>query len=141
MAAAAQKPGVIVRNEGDVAAALAGAPKKLESVYEVPFLVHAAMEPINCTVHVRPDRCEVWTGSQVLSRAQAVAAKTAGLPLSKVGVHNHYLGGGFGRRLEGDFVPQAVRIAQKVHGPVKVIWTRAEDIQHDVYRPYYYDRL
>jgi len=141
LAAAAQTPGVVVRNEGDAAAALAIAPTKLESVYEVPFLAHAAMEPINCTVHVRPDRCEVWTGSQVLSRAQAGAAKVTGLPLDKVVVHNHYLGGGFGRRLEFDYVTQAVRIAKQVEGPVKVIWTREEDIQHDVFRPYYYDRL
>ena len=141
LAQAAQSPGVVVRTEGDAAAAVAGAPKKLESVYEVPFLAHATMEPINCTVHVRPDRCEVWTGSQVLSRAQASAAEVTGLPLSKVTVHNHYLGGGFGRRLEFDYVPQAVRIAKQVEGPVKVIWTREEDIQHDVYRPYYYDRI
>src|SRR2546422_4509403 len=99
LAAAAQKPGVVVRNEGDAAAAIAGAPTKMEAVYQVPFLAHAAMEPINCTMHVRPDRCEVWTGSQVLSRAQAAAAKVTGLPLEKVLVHNHYLGGGFGRRL------------------------------------------
>src|SRR6266850_5872672 len=99
------------------------------------------MEPINCTVHVRPDRCEVWTGSQVLTRAQATAAKVTGLPLDKVIVHNHYLGGGFGRRLEHDYVTQAVRIAKQVEGPVKVIWTREEDIRHDVYRPYYYDRV
>src|SRR5258706_8808136 len=141
LAAAAETPGVVVRNEGDAVAALAGAPKKLESVYEVPFLAHAAMEPINCTVHVRPDRCEVWTGSQVLSRAQGGAAKVTGLPLDKVVVHNHYLGGGFGRRLEFDYVTQAVRIAKEVEGPVKVIWTREEDIQHDVYRPHYYDRI
>jgi len=141
LAAAAQKPGVVVRNEGDAAAALAAAPRKLEAVYEVPFLAHAAMEPINCTAHVRPDRCEVWTGSQVLGRAQGGAAKVTGLPLEKVVVHNHYLGGGFGRRLEFDYVTQAVRIAQQVEGPVKVIWTREEDIRHDVYRPYYYDRI
>ena len=141
LAAAAQSPGVVVRNEGDAPAAVAGAPKKVESVYEVPFLAHAAMEPINCTVHVRPDRCEVWTGSQVLSRAQGGAAKVTGLPLDKVVVHNHYLGGGFGRRLEFDYVTQAVRIAKQVEGPVKVIWTREEDIRHDVYRPYYYDRM
>jgi len=141
LAAAAQSPGVVVRNEGDAHAAVAGAPKKVESVYEVPFLAHAAMEPINCTVHVRPDRCEVWTGSQVLSRAQGGAAKVTGLPLDKVVVHNHYLGGGFGRRLEFDYVTQAVRIAKQVEGPVKVIWTREEDIRHDVYRPYYYDRM
>jgi isoquinoline 1-oxidoreductase subunit beta len=141
LAAAAQTLGAVVRREGDAAAALAGAPKKIETVYEVPFLAHAAMEPMNCTVHFRPDRCEVWTGTQVLTRAQRGAAEAAGLPAEKVVVHNHYLGGGFGRRLEFDNVPQAVRIAKQVEGPVKVIWTREEDIQHDVYRPYYYDRL
>jgi len=141
LAAAVQTPGVVARKEGDAAAGIAGAPTKMEAVYQVPFLAHAAMEPMNCTVHVRPDRCEVWTGSQVLTRAQATAAKVTGLPLEKVVVHNHYLGGGFGRRLEFDYVTQAVRIAQQVDGPVKVIWTREEDIQHDVYRPYYYDRV
>jgi len=141
LAAATQTPGVVARKEGDAAAAIANAPTKMEAVYQVPFLAHAAMEPINCTVHVRPDRCEVWTGSQVLTRAQATAAKVTGLPLEKVIVHNHYLGGGFGRRLEHDYVTQAVRIAKQVEGPVKVIWTREEDIRHDVYRPYYYDRV
>jgi isoquinoline 1-oxidoreductase subunit beta len=141
LAAAAQTPGVVVRNEGDAAAAVGGAPRKIESVYEVPFLAHAAMEPINCTVHVRPDHCEVWTGTQVLTRAHRGAAKAAGLPVEKVMIHNHYLGGGFGRRLEFDYVTQAVLIGQKVDGPVKVIWSREEDIRHDVYRPYYYDRM
>ena len=141
LAAAVQTPGVVARKEGDAVAAIASAPAKMEAVYQVPFLAHAAMEPLNCTVHVRPNRCEVWTGSQVLTRAQATAAKVTGLPLDKVVVHNHYLGGGFGRRLEHDYVTQAVRIAQHVDGPVKVVWTREEDIQHDVYRPYYYDRL
>jgi len=142
LAAAAQTPGVVVRKDGgDAAAAIAAAPRKIEAVYEAPFLAHAAMEPVNCTVHVRPDSCEVWTGSQVLTRAQAGAAKVTGLPLEKVVVHNYYLGGAFGRRLEFDYVPQAVRIAQQVAGPVKVIWTREEDIQHDVYRPHYYDRI
>jgi len=141
LAAATQTPGVVARKEGDAAAAIAGAPTKMEAVYQVPFLAHAAMEPINCTVHVRPDRCEVWTGSQVLTRAQATAAKVTGLPLEKVVVHNHLLGGGFGRRLEHDYATQAVRIAKQVDGPVKVIWTREEDIRHDVYRPYYYDRI
>src|SRR5262244_3522257 len=141
LAAAAQTPGVVVRNEGDAPAVLAGATQKLESVYEVPFLAHATMEPMNCTVRLSPDRCEIWTGTQVITRAQGGAARITGLPLDKVEVHNHYLGGGFGRRLEYDFVLQAVRIAQQVEGPVKVIWTREEDIQHDVYRPYYYDRM
>src|SRR5712672_3226006 len=141
LAAAAETPGVVARNEGDAPGVIAGASRKIESVYEAPFLAHAALEPINCTVHVRPDRCEVWTGSQVLSRVQAAAAKVTGLPLEKVVVHNFYLGGGFGRRLEVDYVPQAVRIGQQVQGPVKVIWTREEDIRHDVVRPYYYDRI
>jgi isoquinoline 1-oxidoreductase subunit beta len=141
LAAASETPGVVVRNDGDAPAALAGASKKLESVYEAPFLAHAALEPINCTVHVRPDRCEVWGGSQVLARVQAAAAQVTGLPPEKVVVHNFYLGGAFGRRLEVDYVPQAVRIGQQVQGPVKVIWTREEDVQHDVYRPYYYDRF
>jgi isoquinoline 1-oxidoreductase beta subunit len=141
LAAAAETPGVVARNEGDAAAAMAGAATTAEAVYEAPFLAHATMEPVNCTVHVRPDGCEVWTGSQVLSRAQATAAQVTGLPLEKVVVHNHLLGGGFGRRLEVDYVTQAVRIAKQVEGPVKVIWTREEDVQHDVYRPYYYDRI
>ncbi len=96
---------------------------------------------MNCTVHVRKDGCEVWVGSQVVARAQAVAAKTAGLPLDKVVVHNHLIGGGFGRRLEIDGVIRAVQIAQHVDGPVKVVWTREEDIQHDMYRPYFFDRM
>ena len=139
--AASQQPGVVARKQGDAAAALAGAASRIEAVYQVPFLAHTTLEPPNCTVHVRPDGCEVWTGSQVLSRAQATAAKVTGLPLEKVVVHNHLLGGGFGRRLEHDYVTQAVRIAKQVEGPVKVVWTREEDVQHDVYRPYYYDRL
>ena len=141
LAAAAATPGVVARKEGDAAAAIAGAATKLEAVYQAPFLAHTTMEPINCTVHVRPDGCEVWTGSQVLARAQATAAQVSGLPLEKVVVHNHFLGGGFGRRLEVDYVTQAVRIAQQVDGPVKVVWTREEDVQHDVFRPYYYDRI
>src|SRR2546430_34973 len=108
---------------------------------QVPVLAHAAMEPVNGTVHVRNGGCEVWTGSQVLSRVQATAAQVTGFPLEKVVVHNHLLGGGFGRRLEVDFETKAVRIAKEVEGPVKVVWTREEDIQHDVYRPYYYDRI
>jgi isoquinoline 1-oxidoreductase subunit beta len=141
LAAAAETPGVVARKEGDAAAAIALAPTKLEAVYEAPFLAHVALEPMNCTVHVRKDGCEVWTSSQVLGRVQATAAQVTGLPLDKVVVHNHLLGGGFGRRLEVDYVTQAVRIAQQVSGPVKIIWTREEDVQHDVYRPYYYDRV
>lgn len=141
LAQAAQTQGVIVRNDGDAPAVLAGATNKLEAAYEVPFLAHAAMEPMNCTVRLRSDLCEIWTGTQVITRAQRAAAKVTGLPLEKVMVYNQYLGGGFGRRLEFDNVPQAVRIAQQAKAPVKVIWSREEDIQHDVFRPYYYDQL
>ena len=96
---------------------------------------------MNCTVHVRKDGCEVWVGTQVISRAQETAAKTTGLPLDTVTVHNHLIGGGFGRRLEIDGVTRAVQIAIQVDGPVKVVWTREEDIQHDMYRPYWFDRF
>src|SRR5437879_4641123 len=141
LAKASESPGVTARKDGDPESALAGAAKKVEAVYEAPCLAHVTMEPMNCTVHVRKDSCEVWTGSQALSRARAAAAEVTGFPLEKVVLHNHLLGGGFGRRLEHDYVTQAVRIAKQVEGPVKVVWTREEDVQHDVYRPYYYDRL
>jgi CO/xanthine dehydrogenase Mo-binding subunit len=138
---ASQQPGVVARKQGAAAAALAAAAKKVDAVYQVPFLAHTTMEPPSCTVHVRKDGCEVWTSSQVLGRVQATAAQVTGFPLEQVVVHNHLLGGGFGRRLEVDYVTQAVRIAKEVEGPVKVVWTREEDVQHDVYRPYYYDRI
>jgi isoquinoline 1-oxidoreductase beta subunit len=134
-------PGPVAQNIGDSDKAMASASTRIEATYQVPFLAHAAMEPMNCTAHVWKDGCEVWVGSQVLARAQAAAAKTAGLPLDKVVVHNHLLGGGFGRRLEIDGVIRAVQIAQHVDGPVKVIWTREEDIQHDMYRPCFFDRI
>ena len=136
-----QKSGVVARKEGDVAKGLEGSAKKLVAVYEMPFLAHAAMEPMNCTVHVREDGCDIWVGIQVVSRAQATAAQVTDLPPEKIQVHNHLIGGGFGRRLDVDGVTQAVAIAKQVEGPVKVVWSRPEDIQHDVYRPYYYDRM
>src|SRR5437667_8605546 len=139
--AASQQAGVVARTQGHTAEALAGAARKIDAVYQVPFLAHATMEPMNCTVHVRKDGCEVWTGSQVLTRAPATAARVTGLPLEQVVVHNHFLGGGFGRRLEYDWVTQAVRIGQQVEGPVKVVWTGRDDMQHEFYRPYYYDRM
>jgi isoquinoline 1-oxidoreductase beta subunit len=138
--AAGEGEGVTAKAVGDAKKALSQG-ELVEADFELPFLAHATMEPLNCTVHVRPDACEVWVGSQVLARAQAVAAKVTGLPLEKVTVHNYLIGGGFGRRLEVDYVEIAVRIAQKVDGPVKVVWTREEDIQHDVYRPVYQDRM
>jgi isoquinoline 1-oxidoreductase beta subunit len=138
---ASRKSGVVGRKEGDALSAIAQAARKIEAVYQQPFLAHAAMEPLSCTVHVREDGCEMWCGSQVQGRARATAAEVTGLPLEKVVVHNCFLGGGFGRRLEHDYVTQAVLIAKQVEGPVKIVWTREEDIQHDVYRPYYFDRL
>ncbi|MGH8653583.1 MAG: molybdopterin cofactor-binding domain-containing protein [Gammaproteobacteria bacterium] len=139
--AASGTQGVVARNDGDVAKAMASAVQKVEAVYQDPFLAHATMEPMNCTVHVRKDGCDIWVGTQVQTRAQATAAQVTGLPAEKIQVHNQLLGCGFGRRLEVDFITQAVRIAKQVDGPVKVVWTREEDIQHDIYRPYYYDRI
>ncbi len=138
---ASLSPGPVAQNVGDVDKAMAGAAVKIDATYELPFLAHAALEPMNCTVHVREDGCEVWVGNQAIARAQATAAKTTGLPLDKVVVHNHLIGGGFGRRLEIDGVTRAVQIAMHVDGPVKVVWTREEDIQHDMYRPYWFDRI
>jgi isoquinoline 1-oxidoreductase beta subunit len=139
--AATREGGATAREEGDAEAALAGAASRVEAVYEMPFLAHATMEPVNCTVHVRPDACEVWVGTQVATRARATAAEVTGLSEDQVIVHNHLLGGGFGRRLEVDFITRAVEIAKQVEGPVKVVYTREEDIRQDMYRPYYHDRL
>jgi isoquinoline 1-oxidoreductase beta subunit len=136
--AASKKDGVIAKSVGDIAKGLTQG-ERVDGEYELPFLAHAAMEPLNCTVHVTPDSCEVWTGTQVLTRVQQFAANAAGLPLEKVRAYNHLLGGGFGRRLEADMVAAAVRIGKQVDGPVKIVWTREEDIQHDIYRPVYRD--
>jgi isoquinoline 1-oxidoreductase beta subunit len=133
--------GAVAQTIGDTEKAMAGAATKVEAIYQLPFLAHATMEPMNCTVHVRKDECEIWLGTQAIARVQALAAKAAGLPADKVIVHNHLLGGGFGRRLEEDAAVRAVEIAKQVDGPVKVVWTREEDIQHDVYRPYWFDRI
>jgi isoquinoline 1-oxidoreductase beta subunit len=115
--------------------------KTIEAIYQLPMLAHAPMEPLNAVVHVRPDACEIWVGTQVPVRVQNIAAKVTGLPTDKVIVHNQYLGGGFGRRLEEDSVGQAVRVAKAVDYPVKLIWTREQDIQHDIPRPAYYDHI
>ena len=133
--------GVVAQNIGDADKAMASAATRLEAIYQVPFLAHATMEPMNCTVHFRKDECEIWLGTQAIARVQAFAAKAAGLPVEKVIVHNHLIGGGFGRRLEADVAIRAVEIAKQVDGPVKVVWTREEDMQHDLYRPYWFDRI
>lgn len=142
MLKASQGEGAVARDQGNALKVLAGeGGRKIEAVYELPFLAHATMEPINCTVDLRADGCDLWVGTQVPALAQGAAAKVSGLPVEKVKVHNYYIGGGFGRRLEVDYVIQAVSFAKLAKGPVKFIWTREEDIQHDMYRPYYVDRL
>jgi CO/xanthine dehydrogenase Mo-binding subunit len=138
---ASRTQAVVARSQGNGLSGMSKPARMVEAVYQAPFLAHAAMEPLSCTVHVRKDSCEVWAGSQVQGRARGTAAEVTGLPLEKVVFHNYLLGGGFGRRLEHDYITQAVRIAKEVEGPVKVVWTREEDIQHDVYRPYYFDRI
>jgi isoquinoline 1-oxidoreductase beta subunit len=115
--------------------------KLIEATYELPMLAHATMEPLNATVWVTPTQCEIWVGTQVPTRCVTQAAKITGLPEDKIVLHNQYLGGGFGRRLETDSVEQAVRLATKVRYPLKVIWTREEDIRHDLVRPMYHDRI
>ncbi len=115
--------------------------RTIEALYQLPMLAHAPMEPLNTTVHVTGEQCEIWVGTQVPVRCVSVAAKLTGLPESRVVLHNQYLGGGFGRRLETDSVEQAVKFAKQVSYPVKVIWTREEDIRHDIVRPMYYDRI
>lgn len=138
--AASEKDGVVAKSAGDIGKGLA-AGERIEAAFELPFLAHATMEPPNATVHCKPDSCEIWTGTQIMARVQSEAAKAAGLPIEKVTVHNHLLGGGFGRKLEPDMVVAAVRIAKQVDAPVKVMWSREEDIQHDVYRPVYRDTI
>jgi isoquinoline 1-oxidoreductase subunit beta len=137
---ASKKDGVVAKSEGDINKGLAQG-ERFDADYELPFLAHATMEPMNCTVRLTPGACEIWTGTQVQSRCQEYAARVAGLPIEKVTLYNHYLGGGFGRRLEPDMVESAVRIAKDVAAPVKVIWTREEDMKHDVYRPAYRDTI
>ena len=137
----ATQPGPVARKEGDVAAALQTAPKKIEAFYEVPFLAHATMEPQNCTADVRAGRCDVWVPTQNQTGAQKVAATITGLDPSAVFVHTTFLGGGFGRRFESDFVTDAVEISKALHVPVKVTWSREDDIQHDYYRTASYARF
>jgi isoquinoline 1-oxidoreductase beta subunit len=138
-AALAQQPGPVARREGDVAKALGAAPKVIEAVYEVPFLAHATMEPMNCTAHVRADGCDVWAPTQTAIGTQSAAMRATGLPREKVRVHTTFLGGGFGRRGEKDFVVDAVETSKAVGAPVKVVWSREDDMQHDHYRPATYN--
>jgi isoquinoline 1-oxidoreductase beta subunit len=137
----AEKPGAVARNDGDVIAAMASGAKKIEAVYEVPYLSHAPMEPMNCTADVRPDSCEVWVATQIQTAAMGAAAKATGLPPSKIQIHTTFLGGGFGRRGGDDFVEEAVEISKAIGKPVKLTWSREDDMQHDLYRPASYAKF
>ena len=135
----AKQPGQVARKEGDAEKVLGGGGKVIEAVYQVPFLEHACMEPMNCTASVKADRCEVWVPTQNPGGHQALAAKITGLPIEKVTINTTLLGGGFGRRGEPDFVTDAVETSKAIGGPVKIIWTREDDLQHGFYRPATYN--
>jgi len=139
LAEASKRDGAVARKDGDVKKGFNDAKTRVDAVYQQPFLAHAIMEPVNCTVSVRADGCDIWVGTQVPTRAVDTAVKITGLTADKITVHNHLLGGGFGRRLETDFIAQALKVGKQVSTPVKVTYTREEDVQHDMYRPSYYD--
>jgi len=133
--------GTVGRNDGNADQALDNAGRRVEAVYEVPYLAHACMEPMNCTAHVRADGCDIWVPTQGQTRTHDTAVRLTGLPPDKVQVHTTYLGGGFGRRGEQDFVIDAIETSRAAGAPVKVMWTREDDIRHDYYRPATYNRL
>lgn len=135
------QPGAEARKEGDAPSALTGAAQKIEAVYEVPYLAHATMEPINCTADVRADRVDVWAPTQFQTMSQALAAKICGLKPENAFIHTTYLGGGFGRKAGTDFVIEAVETSKAIGKPVKVTWSREDDTQHDYYRPASYAKL
>jgi isoquinoline 1-oxidoreductase beta subunit len=137
----AQKPGKVARNQGNADNAYGSAPKKFERVFEAPFLAHATMEPMNCTADVKPGSCDVYVPTQGQTASHMAAIGASGLPMDKVKIHTTYLGGGFGRRGEADFVAEAVETSKAVGAPVKVIWSREDDMQHDFYRPISYARM
>ena len=137
----AEQPGKVARNDGDATAAIKGAAKSFDRVFETPFLAHATMEPMNCTADVQADRCDVWVPTQGQTASQQAAMAASGLPIDKVHIFTTYLGGGFGRRGEADFVTDAVETSKAVGKPVKVVWTREDDMQHDFYRPVTYVRM
>ena len=128
-------PAQTARSDGDAAKAIAGAAKQVEALYEVPHLAHAPMEPLNCTAHVQTDRVDVWIGTQDAEGALRRAAAAAGVKPEQVFVHTAFLGGGFGRRSTNDEMLQAIAVSKAVGKPVKLVWTREEDIRHDRYRP------
>ena len=130
-----EQTGVIARKDGDAETAMGGAVKRVEAVYEVPFLAHATMEPMNCSADVRADGCDIYAPTQFQTFVQINGAKISGLKPEQVRVHTTYLGGGFGRRAEQDFVIEAVELSKAVGAPVQVTWSREDDMQHDFYRP------
>jgi isoquinoline 1-oxidoreductase subunit beta len=133
--AAAASSGLVARSDGNLAAAFKSAQHVLIAVYRLPLLAHATMEPMNCTADVKADGCDLYVGTQVQQISQATAASAAGLAPAQVRVHTTLLGGGFGRRLEVDYIPAAVQASKAVAAPVKLIWTREDDMTHDLYRP------
>jgi isoquinoline 1-oxidoreductase beta subunit len=141
MEVASQEQGVVVRNDGNAAEAIAGAPVKLSAVYQSPFLSHSPLEPLNCTMHIREDGADLWVGTQVPVRAQKAVADATGLAPENVAVHNLLMGGAFGRRLDIDTIEVAAKLLKNIRYPVKLVWTREEDMTHDYYRPFYYDRV
>ncbi|BCI66714.1 xanthine dehydrogenase family protein molybdopterin-binding subunit [Acetobacter aceti] len=134
-------PAIIPSPKGDADAVIAKSHSTYSAVYQQPMLAHATMEPINCTAHVRPDDCDVWVGTQVADRAQETAADVTGLPKEKITVHSQYIGGGFGRRLEHEYITQCVQFAKQTSYPLKIVWSREEDITRDRYRPAYVDEV
>jgi len=135
LADGAGKSGLTARNDGDVDSAMAAAAKRVTATYNLPYLAHTAMEPLNCTAHVRWNRCEIWCSTQTPETVQRRAARVAFLPPFLVDVHTTLIGGGFGRRLENDMVADAVELSKATGKPVQVVWTREDDTQHDFYRP------
>jgi isoquinoline 1-oxidoreductase beta subunit len=138
---ASLKQGVVVRNDNGAADAIQKAKTKLDAVYRSPFLSHSPLEPMNCTLHIEDDRAELWVGTQVPVRAQKAVADATGLPPEKVIVNNQLMGGAFGRRLDIDTIEQAAKLLRDIRYPVKLVWTREQDLTHDFFRPYYYDRV
>ncbi len=137
----AEKPGAVARKEGDASAAMGGAAKKITAVYEAPYQAHVTMEPMNCTADVRADRCDVWVPTQFQTTSEGTAARITGLKPEQVHIHTTYLGGGFGRRAELDFVVEAVETSKATGAPVQVTFSREDDMQHDMYRPASYCRF
>ena len=139
----ASRPGTVARNEGDPGGAFASAERTIEADYEVPYLAHACMEPLNATAAIHDGLCDVWVGSQSQTRDRDFAAAITGIPSGKVRVHTLFLGGGFGRRANpaADFTSMAAEVARAISQPVRVIWTREDDMKGGYYRPFWYDRL